>query len=99
MLKNFRTYQLAVQFFKLTKEIPIKGELKKQLHRASSSIVLNLAEGAGKFHYSAEAKRFYRISLGSLRESQAILDISEKATQEILQVADKLGAHLYRLSL
>ena len=97
MLQNFRTYQLAVKFFHQAKNIPIKGELKDQLHRASSSIVLNLAEGSGKFHYPAEQKRFYRISFGSLRESQAILTIIENVDSETIALADKLGGHLYKL--
>ena len=97
--KNFRSYQLAIQFFHHAKKLPIKGELKDQLHRATSSIVLNLAEGAGKFHYPAEAKRFYRIAFASLRESQGILEIIENVNSEILEISYKLAAHLYKLTI
>ncbi|MBX7138601.1 MAG: four helix bundle protein, partial [Oligoflexia bacterium] len=42
--------------------------------RASSSIVLNLAEGAGRAT-RADQNRFFSIAFGSLRECQAILDL------------------------
>ena len=96
MLKNFRTYTIAVEFYRHTQGLKLPRHLKDQLDRASSSIVLNLAEGAGRqsFH---DQKRFYTISFGSLRESQAILDLSPGASQKVRDCADKLAAHLYCL--
>ncbi len=42
-----------------------------------------------------ERKRFYAISLGSLRETQAILDLIDH--QLLMVEADMLGAFLYKL--
>ena len=65
-----------------------------QFHRASLSIVLNLAEGSAK-PTAKDRRKFYRISLGSLREAQAILDIVGHI--QLIKEADKLGAFLYKL--
>lgn len=46
--------------------------LKNQLKRSSSSVVLNIAEGAGKFS-EKDKKNFYLIARGSINESIAIL--------------------------
>ena len=81
-----------------TKKIRVQGELKNQLERASLSIVLNLAEGSGKYHSKVERRRFYRISFGSLREVQAILELIN-ASQETKQEAHYLGGYLYKLAL
>ena len=97
-MKHLRTYHLAVQFFHLCKVITLKGELKDQLFRAASSIVLNLAEGSGK-RTIPDQKRFYRIAMGSLRESQAILDLLGTEKVDVIAIADKLGAHLYKLTI
>ncbi len=52
----------------------IEKSLKSQLRRASSSIILNIAEGTGK--YSKRDKRnFYVISRGSVNECVAIIRI------------------------
>ena len=48
-----------------------------QLLRASTSIVLNLAEGAGEFS-PREKARFYRLSRRSGTECAAILDVCRK---------------------
>ena len=47
------------------------------MHRASTSIVLNIAEGAGELS-PADKARFYRISRRSATESAASLDICRK---------------------
>ncbi len=49
------------------------GELADQLYRASLSIPLNIAEGAGKVR-DADKARFYAIARGSAMECGAILD-------------------------
>ena len=51
-----------------------RSHLADQLTRASTSIVLNLAEGVGK-HSKAEKRRFYLTARGSATESAAILDV------------------------
>lgn len=44
------------------------------MRRASTSVVLNLAEGAAEFR-PAEKARLYRIALRSGAECQAVLDV------------------------
>jgi len=95
MLKNFRTYQLSIQFHRNCSQLKLDHDLKRQLNRASSSIVLNLAEGSGKPTWK-DKRRFYSFSLGSLRECQAILDLSE-ASSDMYDLSDKLGAYIYKL--
>ena len=53
---------------------PGRAHLKDPLDRAATSIVLNLAEGAGEFSPRDKA-RFYRMARRSAVESAAILDI------------------------
>ena len=96
MLNNFRTYKLAVEFYKTSKHIPLPSSLRDQWARASSSVAMNLAEGYGKITKPDKA-RFYRISLGSLRECQCILDLIDDANPSIINMADQLGGSLYRL--
>ena len=48
--------------------------LRDQLDRASSSVLLNIAEGAGRFA-RAEKAQFYLIARGSAMESGAVLDV------------------------
>ena len=62
-LKGFKSYQMAVELFYRCQNHPVPGFLKNQLDRASSSVVLNLAEGFGK-RSAKDQKRFYSISLG-----------------------------------
>ena len=64
--------------------------------RAASSIVLNLAEGRGR-GTKADQKRFFHMAFGSVRECQAILDISPEPSAEAIQLADVLAAHVYCL--
>jgi len=81
-------YQCALQFLalssKLTESLP-KGNaaLRDQLRRASLSIVLNIAEGAGK-PTTADRQRFAAIARGSAMECGAVLDVCR-----ILNVADE----------
>ena len=53
---------------------PGRGALADQLRRASMSICLNTAEGAGGFS-PAEKARFYRLARRSATESAGALDI------------------------
>ena len=93
-MKKFKTYQLAVQFYRNSNKLYLKEPLRNQFQRASLSIVLNLAEGTAK-PTAKDRRKFYRISLGSLRETQAILEIVND--QKLIKEADKLGAYLYKL--
>lgn len=52
------------------------GNLIDQLRRAMTSAVLNLAEGNGKRSSHAERRRFFEISMGSISEVSACLDLA-----------------------
>jgi len=88
------TKQPSLAFYRSASTVPLPAHLRDQLKRAASSVVLNLAEGAGR-GTNADQRRFFQIAMGSLRESRAILDIANITLHD--ELADKLGAHLYRL--
>ena len=70
-------YRLAVEFVALAAQLaPRRGfaALRDQLDRASTSIALNVAEGAGRVSPLDKA-RFYVIARGSAMECGAILDV------------------------
>jgi len=71
-------YRLAVDFQALAASLlPKRGglaSLRDQLDRASVSIALNIAEGAGRFSPPDKA-RFYSIARGSATECAAIVDL------------------------
>ena len=94
MLKHFRTYELAKALYTECQAIQVRHYVKDQLRRASLSVVLNLAEGSAKPTLK-ERRRFYAISLGSLREVQAILDLL--GNSKAFTLADQVGGCLYRL--
>ena len=97
MLKNFRTYQLSLQFYQSCSKLRLPRHLRDQLLRAASSIALNLAEGSAK-PTKKDQMKFFFISFGSLRECQAILSLSSQTESVLLDQADHLGASLYRLT-
>jgi four helix bundle protein len=72
-------YKLSLQFIADTLKLRDinhkgKGELVEQFKRASLSIALNIAEGAGKFK-KPDKQRFYGIARGSAMECAALIDI------------------------
>ena len=93
-MEKFKTYHLAIQFYHEANHLILKGPMKNQFQRALLSIPLNLAEGSAKSS-SKERKKFYEISLGSLREVQTILTLVNH--QKLIKEADKLGAFLHKL--
>ena len=95
-MKNFRTFVLAVNFYEQIRCHKLSTVFRDQLERASQSIALNLAEGYGR-GLSPDQKRFYRISMGSLRECQAILVLARLEGSQAWKTLDTLGAHLYKL--
>ena len=93
-MQKFKTYRLAINFYRNSRKLNLREPLKNQFHRASLSVLLNLAEGSAK-PTEKDRRKFYRISLGSLREVQVILDIISH--QQLIKEADILGAYLYKL--
>jgi four helix bundle protein len=78
--EKLRVYQLAVEFQTLAVGLVprqrgvLLATLRDQLDRASVSIVLNIAEGAGRFSPPDKA-RFYAIARGSATECGALVDL------------------------
>jgi four helix bundle protein len=95
-MKNFRTFILAVDFYKQIQCQKLPSALGNQLERAAQSIALNLAEGRGR-NRKADQLRFFHIALGSLRECQAILILANLEDSEVSKTLDSLGAHLCNL--
>ena len=77
--ENLDVYRLALDFVVLADDLVEnlprgRGHLADQLIRASTSIVLNIAEGAGKFS-KPDKRRYYLTAAGSTTECAAILDV------------------------
>jgi four helix bundle protein len=71
-------YELALEFWAhanaIIERLPRgRSHLADQFTRASLSIVLNVAEGAGK-HSRPDKRRYYLTARGSATESAALLD-------------------------
>jgi four helix bundle protein len=72
-------YHLALEFLVFANDIIEKlprgrSHLADQFTRASTSIVLNIAEGAGKLS-KPDKRRYYLTARGSATESAALLDV------------------------
>ncbi len=70
-------YRVALEFLALVPSLHPRracGDLRDQLERAGSSVLLNLAEGAGRFAPLDKA-RFFGIARGSAMECAAVLDV------------------------
>jgi four helix bundle protein len=72
-------YQRALELLDVVDRIveqmpPGRAHLKDQFDRAATSIVLNVAEGAGEFS-PADKRRFYRMARRSGTESAAIVEV------------------------
>ena len=76
--ERLRAYQEALRFVAwvspLIEELPAKLAARDQLDRASTSIVLNLAEGNGK-RSRTDRCRYLDIARGSAFECAACLDV------------------------
>jgi len=101
--ENFPVYKLALDLIDditaICKRITTQDFLfiKDQLMRASSSIVLNIAEGAGKWT-KRDKINFYRISRGSAYECRAALDLLVRYKIIDNETASKLKDKLYAVS-
>jgi len=62
----------VLKFLKGNKQID--SYIRDQLKRASISIVINIAEGSGKFS-KADKRNFYTISRGSVYECVSLLEL------------------------
>ena len=96
MLKNFRSYQLALEFYREAQAIKAPYYLKDQLRRASSSIALNLSEGSAK-ESRLDRRRFYFIALGSIRECETLIEMLLPQSKSLSPSLDCLARHVYKL--
>lgn len=100
-------YVVALEFQSIARRILTGrrlGALRDQLDRASVSIVLNIAEGAGRFA-PADKARHYVIARGSALECRAILDLLEARAfgsapvmRQATGLLDRIVAMLTRLA-
>jgi four helix bundle protein len=77
--ENLDVYRAAIEWIALADEVAShlprgRSYLSEQLQRAATSVVLNIAEGAGEYSGSEKA-RFYRMATRSATECAAILDV------------------------
>ena len=75
--ERFDVYRVALEFQTLVPRLfPRRGHgaLRDQLDRASSSVLLNIAEGRGRSARPDKA-HFYLIARGSAMECAAVLDV------------------------
>lgn len=75
-------YRVAIQLNVLIEEVVEqlprgRSYLADQLHRAGTSVPLNIAEGAGEYTGNEKA-RFYRIAKRSATECAAIFDLCQE---------------------
>lgn len=75
--EKLKVYQLALKFnefaFNVYSKLP-KSDIRDQLDRAANSIVLNIAEGNGKYS-KKDRCRYFDISFGSSMESASCFDV------------------------
>ena len=94
-------YQCALRFAALSFQILESmrrgyGELSDQLRRATISIPLNIAEGAGK-PTEGDRARYHAIARGSAMECAAIVDLLRLQSLVQSAVADEAKALLVRV--
>ena len=107
MAKIFEDFPVYKKGLDLVREIEtlcvkIKGGqfnfLKDQLRRASSSIVLNIAEGSGKWS-KKDKINFYRTSQASTNECIAAVDLLSAYKLIELDQANKIKENLKDIAL
>jgi four helix bundle protein len=80
--EKLEVYRLALEFLVYANDVIAalprgRRHLADQFTRASMSIVLNIAEGAGK-HSKPDKRRYYLTARGSATESAALLDVCQR---------------------
>src|SRR5690606_258567 len=96
MSSKFITLELSMEFVKDCRNLDMPYAEKDQLRRASMSIALNLAEGAGRFSRK-EKRRFYRMAYASLKECRTLLEIIYDENNNASIKADSIGAKIWKL--
>jgi four helix bundle protein len=98
--ENLQVYQSAVHFCAwvtpVLESIPQKVAAKDQLDRASTSVVLNLAEGNGKRSFK-DRSRFFDMARGSGVECAACLDVLVARKVITIETAELGKTHLIEI--
>ncbi len=104
---EWEVYRDAQELFSflllLVKKLPreFRYELGSQLVRSGFSTILNIAEGSGKSSDKKELNRYFDISLGSLYEVLASVDVLRRNQfidlSEFQEAAKKQNISLIRL--
>ena len=105
--ERLEAYSLALAFHRALMPLARQrglANLRDQMLRAADSIVLNLAEGAGRLARD-DKRRFYEIALGSTLECAAVLEclrnrqaIAPQTHQDCRALAVRLYQILSRLT-
>jgi four helix bundle protein len=102
-------YQKSLDFLVLANDLIQalprgRSHIADQLERAATSIVLNIAEGAGKFS-PGDKRRYYLSAAGSATECAAVLDIllrlalaSSQAHEQGKGVLERIVSMLVKLA-
>ncbi len=69
-------YALSLDIYKIKFPEDERFGMRQQIRRASMSVALNIAESCGK-DSQADFKRGLYISMGSLKETEAVIDFSK----------------------
>ena len=89
--EKLNVYQTSIKFVvwlqDILEYIPKKHAVHNQLDRSSTSIVLNIAEGNGKYS-NRDRCRYFDIARGSTLESAAAIDILSAKTLIKLEDAE-----------
>ena len=99
--KSYYLNQLVYRFLKTNDKIP--RYFRDQFGRASLSIMLNIAEGSGKFS-NKDRRNFYITARGSVFECDSILkflfeesEISEGLNVELHKLYEEISRMLYAM--
>ena len=98
MAYEFRCLKLAIRFYHLVSALRLpRRKLKEQLVSAAESTCLQLAEGDRR---SSQQDRlcFFNRALTSVKEAQTALAIGQIRDPVVIDLADHLGAAVYRLT-
>ncbi|MBS9464073.1 four helix bundle protein [Flagellimonas sp. 389] len=100
--EDLKVYQKALDFvddvYELCKKFPKEEtyRLTSQFIRASTSIALNIAEGAGDTN--AQFNRFLQIAIGSIKESVVCITIARRQEYILSKEEVKMKKQLVELS-
>ena len=98
MAYEFRTLKAAIRFYHLVSSLRLpRRKLKEQLVTAAESVCLQLAEGDRR-DSQQDRLCFFNRALTSVKEAQTALMIGQVTDPVIVDLADYLGAAVYKLT-